>query len=208
MTVPNFSLSYAEVASAYYPDSEFVAYGTTYSDIVWTSPAIPEADVTAKYLELLKIRYIEWVKDEATKLREEASYRVIGTDVPSMIRIYDIKKVQAKDFMERFDAGATPETATYSTMSSALSQADQDILKDRYPLVFEEAEGTSLTLWQQCWAILDQFRLAAIVLEPILGQLEAVRRNKIQEYLLAPDIASVLAITEPVWSDIDLLQEI
>lgn len=155
-----------------------------------------------------KEKLAEWVKDEAARVREEASFRVIGTSVPSMIRVYDIKKEQAQRFMAEYGAGSTPESLTYSTRSSSLSEGEQSVLKEKYPLLFEEAEGTGATLWQQCWAVLDQYRLSGLVLDPILGKIEAIRRAKIAEFMEATTEEELEDIASPVWPDISSLQAI
>jgi len=206
---PEFSLSYVEVATLLYPHIKFVAYGTNYADIEWHGTAsVPKAELDSAYIRFLRKKYTDWVKKESVVIREEASLQVIGTNDTSMIRVYDLKKVQAKEFMLAYESGTEPEASTYSTLSSALPVADQDVLRSKYAVAYEEAEGTGATLWQMCWAILDQFRLSAIVLEPVLGQIEAERRIKTYEYKAASDEASIRAITAPNWPDISLLQEI
>lgn len=209
MTMPSFVASYPQVLAHYFPDTEFVSYGDRYEDIVWLSETVVnKSSLDSKLVEFLQSQYINWVRDEAKDVREEASFRVIGSSDPSMLKVYDKKKEQSLEFMARFDNNESPETLTYSTMSSALASEDQDTLNSRYPLVFVEAEGTGVTLWQQCYAVLDQYRLSEEHLDPILGQIEVIRRNKIAEFLQAQTEAEVYSVSAPVWPDLSSLQEI
>jgi hypothetical protein len=207
--LPVFSVTYADVISEHYPNRSCIVYGNSYADIDWLGePTIPKVDLDEKIVKTLAFKYVDYVKESADAVRADASYAVIGTSMPRMFRVYDQKKEQASLFMERYEAGQSSEVASYGTLSSALTTTQQDDLKALYPLLYIEALETTIPLWSLCWAVLDQFRLSGEILDPILGIVEAVRRNKIAEYYACLTEAEIRAVAYPVWPDLSSLQEI
>lgn len=205
----HFTVSYVEVVAEFFPDSECVSYGERYDDIVWLKGnQVPKQELDEKLLSLLKDRYKQHIHSEADRMRSEAANRVLGTSYPTMLRVYDQKKVQAEAYVTAVSISGSEEERSVGMFCTEMDDDLVGSLSVRYPLLFREALGTLTPLSVLCYAVLDQFNLSNLNLDPILGDIEAVRRNKIQEYSDATTQEQVRAVSEPVWPQVLLLEEI
>lgn len=206
---PAFRVTYAEIVAKFYPERRCIVYANDYAKIDWVdSEPVPKEELDALYITTLRERYIVLVKDEAESMRAAASYAVIGTDYPRMLLVYEKKKKEAISFMEQSAQGSQAEVAARESMVSALDVNLQAQLAVRYPILSVESEGTGVSMWQLAYAVLDQFRLSEQHLDPVLGQLEVIRRNKIYEYEQAQTEEAIRSIAAPIWPQVDTLQQI
>lgn len=181
------SVPYVNIISYKWPDRECYSVGPTYAQIIWTDgqAAIPEQDILNVHLEYAKEEAIEYIKDLSSKEREAAELKVLGTDDPNFIKVYEEKYSASKHYIEETAAGRTPDPILTGILTA-------------------EAAGFSVTEDWLAAEIVSQHEAAFNQLMPIIGDIEAIRRTRIFQIEAAPDVATVeqLRTAAIIWPDL------
>ena len=182
-------IRYSHVISRFYPNAEFYSTGPLYSDIVWLSAPVPKADLDVKVLETAKSIRADEVREESVHVRTIATKLVVGTSDIYMLRTYDAKKSEADRFIQD-------------------DPADNAIDITRYTLLSQEAATTNVPLRLLAAAVVQQYQASEQNLNPVLGEIEASRRNKIAEIEAATSMEALIDIEPVVWPDLTKLKSI
>lgn len=182
-------IRYSHVISRFYPNAECYSTGPLYSDIVWLSAPVSKADLDVKMLETAKNIRADAVREESVHVRTVATKLVVGTSDIYMLRTYDVKKAEADRFIQD-------------------NPADNEIDITRYNLLAQEADSTGVPLRLLAAAVVQQYQASEQYLNPILGAVEAARRNKIAEIEAAVSMDALNDIGETVWPDLTMLNPI
>lgn len=174
---------YTHVITRFFPQSQHYSVGPRYEDIVWITQPLAKEVLDEKMLDVAKDMRAEVVRQESIYVRAVATKIVVGTDDLLMLRTYDEKQKEAEQFL-----------------------IDGDVSKCN--LLRQEAGQTGVDLEVLANAVLDQYRLSSEILNPVLGAIEAVRRNKINDIYLAVSLDSLEDVADPVWPDLLGLQPI
>lgn len=175
-----------DTLAKHFPNVEFISTGPEYKDIVWLGDTIiSEQQIQEKMVETLRTERINKVREESVAVRAFATEKIVGTSDYYMLRTYDLKRSEAY----RYKIATDPQ--------------DTD-----FPALYQEAMGTGVTVKQLAEAVLEQYDLSAKYLNPILGQIEAIRRSKIVELNQAVSIEELQTVSEPTWPDLSNLQMI
>lgn len=183
------NIRYSQVITRNYPNAEFYATGPLYSNIVWLSTPIPKAELDEKMLFTAKGLRADEIREESIHVRMVATKLIVGTSDIHMLRTYDEKKTEAERFLHD-----NPD--------------DSNIVPSNYPALNEEATRTGVTIRQLAGAVIQQYNAAAQYLNPILGEIEAIRRNKIAEIDAAQSMTELEDIAAPTWIDLSGIQMI
>lgn len=184
------SVPYVNIISFKWPDRECYSVGPTYAQIIWTDgkPPISEPDILAVHLEYSKEEAIDYIKDLSSVERELAELRVLGTDDPNFIKVYEEKYKAAKHFIEETAANRTPDTVLAG-------------------ILIAEAKGFSVTPSYLAAEIVSQHEKAFNRLMPVIGDIEAIRRTRIFQIEAAQDVQTVetLRTAAIIWPDLSSL---
>jgi hypothetical protein len=184
------SITYPKILAMFYPNVEYYTQGPAYSDIVWLSDAISKDDLDAKALDTVKSLRISVIKEESIVQRAFATKGIVGTNDILMLRTYDSKREEATRLL-----------ATYPNTSDVIDDSTFFLLR-------VESTNTGTPLRVLAEAVLEQYALSAQYLNPILGAIEAVRRNKIAEIIECTTITDVDNLVNPIWPDLSFLSAI
>lgn len=176
-------VKYTHVITRFFPQSQHYAIGPRYEDIVWITQPLDKEVLDGKMLDVAKDMRAEVVRQESIYVRAVATKLVIGTDDLLMMRTYDEKRSEAEQFLIDGDAS-------------------------KCNLLRQEAGKTGVTLELLAAAVLEQYRLSSETLNPVLGDIEAVRRNKIADIYQAESLEALDDIADPVWPNLLGLQPI
>lgn len=151
-------INYVKIIDKFYPDIECYSVGPNYSNIVWvTGGPIAQGTLDQKHLEFVIWEAEEIVKSKASKQRDLVYSIVLGTDDPSLVRVYEEKEKQARYYLEKINASETPEA-------------------NRIYLLENEAVNLGLTKDTLANAIILQADHANSQIMPMLGEIEGKRR--------------------------------
>lgn len=170
-------VKYTHVITRFFPKSQHYSIGPRYEDIVWITQPIEKEVLDAKMLDVAKELRAEVVRQESIYVRAVATRLVIGTDDIMMLRTYDEKRKEAEQFIQDGDAS-------------------------KCHLLRQEANKTGSSLSELAHAVMEQFGLSSQELNPTLGDIEAIRRNKIAEIYSCTSVEAVQDIADPVWPDL------
>jgi len=183
-------VKYTHVITRYFPQSQHYSVGPRYEDIVWICNPVSKEELDAKMLDVAKDMRAEVVREESIFIRSMATRLVVGTDDLHMLRTYDVKREEAEKFFKAYPSD------------------DTGIRASDFPVLKEESSRTGVTLRQLASAVLEQYALAAVHLNPALGAIEAVRRNKIEEIYNCVTKDDLDDVVDPVWPDMTFLPAI
>lgn len=183
-------VKYSSIIARYYPNAEYYVVGTSYSDIVWLSDPIAKEDLDSKILSTLVAIKIEEIKVESIDQRSVATKLIVGTTDILMLRTYDEKRGEAIRLL-----------STYPNVEDVIDESTFFLLR-------VESTNTGVSLRVLAEAVLEQYALSAQYLNPILGAIEAVRRNKIADIIACATIEEIYAVPNPVWPDLSFLSAI
>lgn len=183
-------VKYTHVITRYFPQSQHYSIGTRYEDIVWICNQVSKEDLDAKMLDAAKDIRSEAVREESIFIRSLATKFIVGTDDLYMLRTYDEKRSEAERLFTKYPT------------------EDMKFSENEFRLLKEEARRTGVTTRQLASAVLEQYDLAAEFLNPVLGDIEAVRRNIIVAIYECTTMDQLSDLADPEWPDLSFLQAI
>lgn len=176
-------VKYTHVIARFFPQAQHYSIGPRYEDIIWITEPVEKSLLDAKVLDMAKNLRSEIVREESIYVRALATKLVIGTDDLLMMRTYDEKYKEAEQLL-----------------------VDGD--ESKCNLLRQEASRTGISASDLAYAVIAQYRLSSQELNPMLGEIEAIRRNKTAEIEACVSIESLSDIEEAVWPDLTKLQAI
>ena len=152
------AINYVQIIHYFYPDTQCYAVGSSYNDIVWQTAAIPQGTLDQKHLEYVKWEAGEYIKSLARIQRDTVYSKVLGTDDPNLVRVYEAKEAQARYYVDCIDNSITPEASKIYILES-------------------EAAGLGVSNEYLANAIIFQANHAQQQIFPMIGQIEGIRRG-------------------------------
>ena len=154
-------IDYVRIVNHFYPEAECYSIGPAYTDVIWSEGTTPiaQGELDQKHLDFVKWEAEEKIKAEASRRRDEVYALVLGTEDPSLVRIYEEKETQARYYLDCVANTITPDA-------------------NRIYMLEQESTNLGVTKEYLSNAIIAQADHANSQIMPMIGEIEGIRRAK------------------------------